>query len=117
MLEIEEVNGYVYLGTLIDNKCREEIEINLRIAKNNRYARGINRILRSNEVKIRLYKTTLRPTLIYGSETWTLNKTMLLKLETGERKILRRILGGKKIEDIWEGRTNDKFMTHIKNQL
>ena len=42
----------------------------------------------------RLYDTIIRPVVTYASETWTLNKQDEMKLETWERKTLRKIFGG-----------------------
>ncbi|CAG9833379.1 unnamed protein product [Diabrotica balteata] len=41
--------------------------------------------------KIKIYKTVIRPVLMYGCETWTLTKETERKLRCFERKILRRI--------------------------
>lgn len=108
--EFEEVEEYMYLGVLITNKCKEEREIDLRIAKGSRCAGSVNRIIRSKNVsrntKLRIYKTILRPTVLYSSETWTMTKKTQYSLEVWERKVLRRIYGGKKVDGVWERRTN-----------
>lgn len=109
-LIFKKVDSSMYLGTLIDDKCNEETEIELRMMRSNRCASGLHSILRSKEVskktKIRVYKSVLRPTLLYGSETWVMNKRTQTKIEAWERKILRRIYGGKRTEEGWERRTN-----------
>jgi hypothetical protein len=38
-------------------------------------------------MKIRTYKTVIRPIIIFGSETWTLTGKMAYTLITWERKI------------------------------
>lgn len=112
-LEFNEVDEYMYLGALISDKCEEEKEVKLRIAKSNRCAGGLHKIFNSKNVslktKTRLYKTVLRPTLLYGSETWVMNKKTQNMIELWERKILRRIHGGKKTEIGWERRTNKEL--------
>jgi hypothetical protein len=35
--------------------------------------------------------TLIRPIILYGSETWALRKTEEVRLDTFERKVLRRI--------------------------
>ncbi|PSN53408.1 hypothetical protein C0J52_21382 [Blattella germanica] len=49
----------------------------------------------SKKAKLTLYKTVVRPIVLYGSETWTLSKNMEQHLMTWERKILRKIYGPK----------------------
>lgn len=64
--EFEEVEEC--LGTFINNKCREETEIRLRIAKGNSVG-SLNRLIRSKNIspliKLRIYKTILRPIPIW----------------------------------------------------
>lgn len=112
-IHIKETDNYMYLGVLINDKCDEEAEIDLRLAKANRCAGGLHKILKSKQVtratKKRIYKTILRPTVLYGSETWVVNKKQQTKLEIWERKILRKIYGGKKTDDGWERRTNNEI--------
>ncbi|XP_063929931.1 uncharacterized protein LOC135142191 [Zophobas morio] len=78
-VEFEEVEILMYLGVLITNKCQEDKEIELRVAKSNNCAGGLRKIMKSKEKS---------------------------RLEIWERKILRKILGGKQTENRWERRTN-----------
>jgi hypothetical protein len=56
--------------------------VNILIAKN------INR-----KHKVTIYKTLIKPVLMYGVETWVLSKADELHLGVFERKILRRVYG------------------------
>jgi hypothetical protein len=47
----------------------------------------------SKYMKIRTYKTNIRPVILYGSETWTVTGKMASTLMTWERKTLRKIYG------------------------
>ena len=72
---------------------------------------ALRKIMMSKEVsrvaKIKFYKTVIRPTVVYGSETWILTKKNESKLEAWERKMLRSILGGTKtVSGVWRQRTN-----------
>jgi len=51
-------------------------------------ARNINR-----KYKVIIYKTLIKPVLMFGAETWVLSKADELCLGVFERKILRRIYG------------------------
>jgi len=44
----------------------------------------------------------------YASETWVLKETIIQKLLFFERKILRRIFGATKENQIWRIKTNEK---------
>ena len=43
--------------------------------------------------KLKLYRTVIRPTVTYASETWVLKENIIQKLLVFERKILRGIFG------------------------
>lgn len=112
-MKFEEVEEFTYLGAKITSKCDEEKEIDYRIIKANKSAGALNSILReknlSRKAKFRLYKTVLRPTALYGCETWVLNKKNQERLLRWERRIIRRITGGKKTERGYERRSNKEI--------
>jgi len=65
--------------------------------------------------KLKLYRTVIRPIVTYASETWVLKETIIQKLLVFERKILRRIFGPTKENQIWRIRTSkelDKLIKH-----
>lgn len=113
-LKFEQVESYVYLGTVISENGEESKEIEARLIKGDKCAGALNKIIRSKNVsrraKLHLYKTVIRPTALYGSETWILNKAEENKIDIWERKILRRIYGGKKDGEVWIRRTNEEVM-------
>jgi hypothetical protein len=47
----------------------------------------------TREPKASIYKTPVRPGLVYGSQRWTLTQAADLRLYTFERKILRKTYG------------------------
>ena len=52
--------------------------------------------------KLKLYWSVIRPIVVYGCETWVLNKSIIQKLSVFERKILRKIFGPtKEANGIW----------------
>jgi hypothetical protein len=52
-------------------------------------------------MKIRTYKTIIRPTILYASETWTMTGKMASTLMTWERNILRNIYRPKSEQGVW----------------
>jgi hypothetical protein len=57
-------------------------------------------------MKIRIYKTIIRPVVLYGSETWAITGKMASSLMTWKRKILQKIYGPKSEQGVWRIRTN-----------
>jgi hypothetical protein len=53
--------------------------------------------------------TVIWPTLLYGSETWTLSQTAANIINSFERKILRWIFGPVNEQGQWRIRRNDKL--------
>jgi hypothetical protein len=52
----------------------------------------------------------------YASETWVLEETVIKKLLVFERKILRRIFGPTKENQIWRVKTNEEVDNLIKHK-
>ena len=53
-----------------------------------------------------MYKNLIRSMLTYGSESRTLNLNIAKQLASFQRKILTRIFGVTKIDNIWRKRCN-----------
>jgi hypothetical protein len=49
--------------------------------------------LLSRKPKLKLYRTLIKPTVTYASETWVLEENSIQKLMIFERRILRKIFG------------------------
>uniref|UniRef100_A0A6P7GWI7 Uncharacterized protein LOC114347641 n=1 Tax=Diabrotica virgifera virgifera TaxID=50390 RepID=A0A6P7GWI7_DIAVI len=101
--KFEEVERFEYLGTVFtrDPNCEEKIQ--KRIMSVNRAIFAFNGLLRSKHIsrraKLRTYKTVIRPIVTYASETWVTTKKHQELLLVWERKILRKIFGGKNLND------------------
>jgi hypothetical protein len=96
----ERVNNFKYLGALVTAQNETETDIKDKIAAGNRCFQVFNKMLGtrylSKNMKIRTYKTIIRPLILYGSETWAVTGKMASTLITWERKILRKNLWTKK---------------------
>jgi hypothetical protein len=94
----------------IQSQNEVEADIKGKIAAGNRCYRSFGKILGtryiSKNTKIRIYKTIIRPIVLYGSETWAITGKMASSLVTWERKILRKIYGPKCEQGVWRIRTN-----------
>ena len=112
--EIEVVDEFVYLGSLVTTDNDTSREIQRRIMAGNRSYFGLRRALRSNRVrrqtKLIIYKTLIRPVVLYGHETWTLFVEDQRALGVFERKVLCTIYGGVQMEDgCWRRRMNHEL--------
>jgi len=93
-MTLEKVNSFVYLGTLITADNNASDEMNNRITLASRSFFGLVNALKAKNVnrkyKVIIYKTLIKPVLMYGAETWVLSKADELRLGVFKRKILRR---------------------------
>ena len=92
---IEDVDRFLYLGATVSKEGRGTEDIHNRVVK----ARGVflrlKKIWSSNSisrrVKVRLYKTLVKPVLMYGCDTWKMNKRDENKIDVFQSRCLRRI--------------------------
>jgi len=77
-MTFESVNSFVYLRTLTIADNNTSAEINKRITLANRSYFGLVNILKAKNIsrkyKVLIYKTLIKPVLMYGAETWVLSK-------------------------------------------
>ena len=66
-----------------------------------------NSSLISRKSKWQIYRTLVRPVVTYSSESWTLTMEEERALALFERKILQKIYGRVKENDLWRIRRND----------
>jgi len=75
-----------------------------------------NSSLISRNSKLQIYRTLVRPVVTYGSESWTLSMEEERTLAVLERKILRKIYGPVKENELWRIRRNDELEAIIKGE-
>ena len=98
-VQIDQVQDFKYLGSLVqEKKVASAAEIHSRIGQAATAFASLKWCLwkRTNittKTKVRLFRTLILPILLYGSETWTLLKPDLNKLEVFQMRCLRQILG------------------------
>ena len=94
-IQLEEVNEFCYLGSIIsrDGRCNKEVIRRIGMTKE---AFTKRRELMSGSLSLmlkkRLIKSLVWSVLLYGSEAWTLNKDERRRLEACEMWIWRRML-------------------------
>jgi hypothetical protein len=60
--------------------------------------------LLSKNLKIKIYRNTILPVVLYGCETWSLTLREERRLRVFENRVLRRIFGPKRDEGTGECR-------------
>jgi len=94
--QLEQVNMFPYIGSLIteDGECTTEFRT--RLNKGQAIAVSLQEIWKSHSIpistKIRLMKALVWPLATYGCESWTLRKNEETRLDAFEMKGLRKIL-------------------------
>ena len=66
--------------------------------------------------KLHIYRTVIRPTVTYVSETWVLKENIIRKLLVFERKILRGIFGPTKENQTCRIKNNEELDKVIKHE-
>jgi Reverse transcriptase (RNA-dependent DNA polymerase) len=119
----EKVQQFKYLGATLSGENDITPEINERIASGNRSLYGLYSVFKSkwitaNTKKV-IYKTVIRPAVMYGSETWTLTTKNQQALEVFERKVLRRIYGPTRdaMTGEWRARYNQELYQIFKDPI
>lgn len=109
-VNVEVVQHFTYLGSLVNTENMVSDEIKRRIMLANKCYFGLSKHLRSRNLswktKTLIYKTLILPVLTYGSETWTISKSDENLLLVFERKILRKIFGAICENGHWRRRYN-----------
>ena len=68
------------------------------------------------QVKLQIHRTLVRPVVTCGSESWTLTMEEERALAVFERKILRKVYGPVKENELWRIRRNDELEVIIKGE-
>lgn len=93
----ERVTKFKYLGVTITNTGDAQLEIQEKIQSASRAVGANWTVLKSKAisrtVKIKVYKTIIRPIITYAAETMTFTKREQEQLSVLERKVMRMIMG------------------------
>jgi hypothetical protein len=102
------------LGSQINSKNSIQEEIRLRIQAGNRSLLANKNLLNNKDLnaasKLQIYKSTIRPTVTYGCETWAMTVTEQNRLLVFERRVLRKIYGRTLDNNgTWRIKTNEEL--------
>jgi len=96
-VDIEEASEFTYLGSKVTTDGSADEEIKARISKASQSFACLRNTWKSKKIsqktKLRIYKSNVLTTLLYGAESWKMTKTISHKLEVFQNRCIRRILG------------------------
>jgi hypothetical protein len=115
--QLEQVERFEYLGTVVIADGKTEEEIKHRVQKANQiYYQLENTIVGNKELKedtkMRICKTVFIPTLLYGTESVTILDQHKNRMQTSEMKYLRKVVGKSRRDQI----KTTKIRNQSKNQ-
>jgi hypothetical protein len=104
----EGVAKFKYFGTTLTDQIYIHEEIKSRLNSGNACYHSVQSLLSSRllsrNLKVKIYKTTILPVILYGCETWSLTLRNKHRLRVFENRVLRRIFGPKREEVTGEWR-------------
>jgi hypothetical protein len=96
----ERPGTFKYLGTMLNEGNDTGVEIRSRVSAGNICYYALGSVMKSKSIstqsKLKIYRTIIKPVVMYASETWALKEKEIRMLSIWERKILRKIYGAKK---------------------
>ena len=101
--ELKQATSFKYLGSVISEEGGCDLEVRQRIKAAWAKWRQVSGVILDKKIplklRIKVYKTVIRPVLLYGGETWALRRKEGM-LERTEMRMLRWILGVSLMERI-----------------
>ena len=95
--ELERVTNFKYLGTSMEEEGGIETEITKRVGAGWRNLKKCSGVLFDRRMPVKLkgkvYKTVIRPAMLYGAETWATTKRQEKRIEVTEMRMLRWMCG------------------------
>ena len=101
---VERVNTFKYLGATLAENGDLDAEMTHRIQTGWQNWKRVSGILCDRRISLRVkgkvYKTVVRPAMMYDAETWAVKKAQEKKLDVAEMRMLRWMSGVTKLDRI-----------------
>jgi hypothetical protein len=103
-MNVEKVEKFCYLGDTISVGGGVDQAVTARIRSGWNSFRQLASFLTAKDISLlergKVYDACIRSCMLYGSETWALNRENEIKLERNEMKMVRWMVGTKLIERV-----------------
>ena len=122
---IQTVKVFKYLGSMFAAEGGSETDVNNRVKVAWAKWREVSGVMCDKKMLLKLkdkiYKTIVKPAMIYGSECWAVQKNDTQKLHTTEMRMLRWARGKTKKdhiknEDIWREANVEPMTTFLRKK-
>jgi hypothetical protein len=94
--ELEEVNEYSYLGSIVTGGAGADEDVTSRIKEANMAFVQLYRIWKNKNIrtktKLKMFNSNVKASLLYGCETWKVTSSITQKLQSSINRCLRRII-------------------------
>ena len=106
MAEEERVKSFKYLGSYVaeNGEMDEQISQRIKSAWYNNYWKKTSGVLCDKRISARLkakvYKSVVRPALLYSSKTWPMKRAQEKRMEVAKMKMLRWMCGVTRLDRI-----------------
>ena len=93
MVNLPTVQFFKYLGSMINRRGGASKDVESRVAKAWSKWRDLTRVICDKKfptkIKLMIYRTVIRPTLLYGCETWPMSVKDEKRMATTEMRMVR----------------------------
>ncbi|XP_073814795.1 uncharacterized protein [Musca autumnalis] len=113
---IENVDTFSYLGSIISTRGGSEEDVCARLNKARVAFQVLYKVWESNNIsrktKLRIFDSSVKSVLLYGSTTWGITQLNMKKLQTFVNRCLRRIL-----RIYWPNTISTKDLLELTNNI
>ena len=119
---LKRVDRFKYLGSTVAEDGELDAEIDHRVQSGWKNWKNMTGVLCDRRINVKLkgkvYKTAVRPAMLYSAETWAPKKTQVSRLDVTEMKMLRWMCGVTKLDKIRNERIRETVkVTEISKKV
>ena len=94
---VKRVKTFTYLGFTLAENGELDAEVAHRVQSGWKNRKKVSGVLCDRKINVtikgKVYRTVVKPTLMFGADTWALTKALAKKVEVAEMRMLRWMCG------------------------